>query len=212
MNLSILILQIIGIILSLILCFGIPAYLKKKGENLATQEDIGKITEEVKKVESMFSVKTSGEIDYLALKRKVILEFYGSLNSLESIVMSSFSKYSDNWQFENNELVKQCNNSYNNYKIKEGEVLLFLKDNEFLDILIAIGRHLINASNLFETHCIKVKHTLNNNETNEDQKFKIMSSLKADFNEKRGEEIDALSIHKIKLIKHLDKCLKDTFK
>lgn len=212
MNGLILFFQIIGIILSLILCFGIPAYFKKKGENLATQEDIRNITEEVKKVESMFSVKTSGEIDYLALKRKVILEFYGSLNSLESIVMSSFSRYSDNWQFENNELVKECNNSYNNYKMKEGEVLLFLNDNEFVDMLMAIGGHIINSLNLFEVHCIKVKHTLNNNETNEDQKFEIMSSLKADFNEKRGLELDSLSNHKVLLIKYIDKCLKDTFK
>ncbi|AQW96668.1 hypothetical protein BBD31_01595 [Elizabethkingia anophelis] len=186
--------------------------LKEKAKNLATRQDIGKITAEVKKVESMFTVKTSGEIDYLALKRKVILDFYGSLNSLETIVMSSFSKFSDNWEFENNELVKECNNSYNNYKMKEGEVLLFLNDNEFIDMLMAIGGHIINSLNLFETHCIKVKHTLNNNETNEDQKFEIMSSLKADFYEKRGLELDALSNHKVLLIKFIDKCLKDTFK
>ncbi|MCT4287375.1 hypothetical protein HZP25_11690 [Elizabethkingia anophelis] len=189
-----------------------PSYLSEKAKNLATRQDIANITAEVKKVESMFSVKTSGEIDYLALKRKVILDFYGSLNSLETTAMSSFSKFGNNWEFENNELVKECNNSYNNYKMKEGEVLLFLNDDEFIDMLMAIGGHIINSLNLFETHCIKVKHTLNNNETNEDQKFEIMSSLKVDFNEKRGLEMDALSNHKVLLIKYIDKCLKDTFK
>ncbi|OPC51491.1 hypothetical protein BAY06_03955 [Elizabethkingia anophelis] len=127
----ILVLQIIGIILSLILCFGIPAYLKKKGENLATQEDIGKITEEVKKVESMFSISTSSEIDYNTMKRKEIFEYFNILNTYSSLILSSLIEHKEDRLFENKKLFEKIKNSYMEYSIKDESMLLFFSIEDF---------------------------------------------------------------------------------
>ena len=57
----------------------LSGYSNEKGKNLATKEDIGKITEIIKKVEAEIKVKENTEIDYLILKRKIILEYFSTL-------------------------------------------------------------------------------------------------------------------------------------
>ena len=44
----------IGIIIGLILNKFLPSYFSKKGENLATKEDIGKITKEIEEVKNIY--------------------------------------------------------------------------------------------------------------------------------------------------------------
>lgn len=71
---------IINILLSVILICSIffRSFLQEKGKNLATKEDIGKITEEIEKVKNEFSLKSQKETDFFFEKKKSLLEFYDS--------------------------------------------------------------------------------------------------------------------------------------
>ena len=44
----------------------VPAYLSKKAENLATREDVAKITEEIERVKSQYAVVIDVLVDHLA--------------------------------------------------------------------------------------------------------------------------------------------------
>ena len=82
-NLIFNILILVGIILMLYFQFYVPSYLKKKGENLATKEDIAQITKEIKEVETKF--KVLNEQFSLHHERNPIENIRTRLKSIESI-------------------------------------------------------------------------------------------------------------------------------
>lgn len=65
------ILILVGIIiLSVLAKVYLPSYLKKKGENLATKEDIGQITREIEKARSQYT----SELERLKADLKLVIE------------------------------------------------------------------------------------------------------------------------------------------
>ena len=124
---------LVGVILLLYFKFYVPSYLKKKGENLATKEDIGLITKEIKSVEARIKIKESGEIDYFSLKRKIILDYFGAYNNWERIVTDATSTY-ENAEVKNNLLIEKIKETKFNYNLKEGEIEIFIEDLNFYEM------------------------------------------------------------------------------
>lgn len=79
-------------ILGLIVDRFLPSYFSKKGENLATKEDVGKITIEIEKVKNIFK----DQYDLSRAER----EFYGRM--IETIYR--FSAEIKKYEFENKQL------------------------------------------------------------------------------------------------------------
>ena len=67
------------LLLVLVFCGGaflgkyLPSYLSQKGKNLATQEDIGKITREVEQVKSEFRERLEGIVEHLRYRNQLRL-------------------------------------------------------------------------------------------------------------------------------------------
>ena len=71
------------------------AYNEEKGKNLATKEDIGNITNEIKSVESKFTILTNLHSGILSEERNTIIEF----NEKYSLWVGS---YMINWRLNSN--------------------------------------------------------------------------------------------------------------
>ena len=54
----------------------LPSYANKKGENLATKEDIGEITREIEKVKTAMASAQHEHEEYLREQRACLLKFY----------------------------------------------------------------------------------------------------------------------------------------
>ncbi len=99
MNTKIIIILIIQIILFIVGLFIIffKSYFKKKGENIATKEDIGLITKEIENIKNEISFKNQKKIDFFFERKKNLINFYdyyfiwvnGSLNVIDHIISHS---------------------------------------------------------------------------------------------------------------------------
>lgn len=149
-----LILIIVQVLISAVLYFllknFIPTYINEKGKNLATKQDIEVITEKIKTVESKINIKTTSQIDYNSVKRKMILEFFGAFNHLETTLFRHYSD-SDN-EAKNLGFIEKMNDAKFNYNVKQGEVELFIGGMEFLTIVKDINKVLLELSHTVEMH------------------------------------------------------------
>jgi hypothetical protein len=84
---------LIGIIIGLLLNRSLPSYFSKKGENLATKEDIGKITKEMEEIKNIYQNKYD--------LSKVEREFY---NNMVAIIYE-FSAEIKKYEFKENTVV-----------------------------------------------------------------------------------------------------------
>lgn len=66
------VMYILAFLVGLVLKDFLPSYSKKKGENLATKEDIAAITAEVKNVEALFNKELEGTKNYYQMKMAAI--------------------------------------------------------------------------------------------------------------------------------------------
>lgn len=81
----------------------VKAYESEKGKNLATKEDIGEITREIKSVESKFTLLTNLQTGILSEERNAIAEFAKSI----TIWINSYQR---------------------NFKLEQGDIESFLED------------------------------------------------------------------------------------
>lgn len=77
MELTRLIFDIILVIIGLYYIF-FKSYFQKKGQNLATKEDIGKITSEIEIVKNEISLQTQRQSDLFFERKKCLIGFYES--------------------------------------------------------------------------------------------------------------------------------------
>lgn len=189
----------------------LPSYFSEKGKNLATKEDIEVITEKIKTVESKIKIKESGEIDYNSLKRKTILDFFGTYNNWERLITGSYCNSSDQSESKNEVTVQKINDAKFAYNLKEGEIEIFIEDNQFYHLRKDVSIHLLKMQHAFEIYCTDIDLIIKT-ETDyiiRSQKVRaIMSSYNTDSLQKMRE----LMPHRNKLILYLEKILKDSFK
>ncbi|HAY3504303.1 TPA: hypothetical protein JRX02_002929 [Elizabethkingia anophelis] len=216
MDLSILILQIGGIILMLILKFAVPSYLNEKGKNLATKEDIAKITEEVKKVESIFSVKTSGEIDFNSVRNKYVMEYYSSLCNLEYLLMSNVPSDDDlNYKIFNSKLTDLIEKAGTDLVIKGSylDLLFFSDDNkEYTDIKSNVSKYVQQLISLSKIH-IRDSEFIRKQRMDKMEQLDELSNLNNDIYERKAELIRENWVgSKHDLLNYLNKSILNTFK
>ncbi len=148
MQILILILQIVFIALGILGFFYIknllPSYFSEKGKNLATKEDIEEITEKIKSVETKIKIKESSKIEYDALKRETVLEYFGTLNSWQNVLLDMVSDISSNCDYHNSIKIQKIEDIYLKYNIKQ----------EGINNLVSDQMQLQEVSNkLQETKC-----------------------------------------------------------
>lgn len=115
----------------------IIAFFKEKGKNLATKDDIGKITNEIKIVESKFtnqteilksqlSILTNVQTEISAIERNVIIDFNKQLFSFIHLIVAGIDNCT------NNEALDLYAKRLNDFSIQAANCLplltLFIKD------------------------------------------------------------------------------------
>ena len=66
----------------------LPAYFSKKGENLATKEDIEEITDKIESVKSVIEIEKSSYLDFMVDRKDVLLAFYDEVTTFQYELMS----------------------------------------------------------------------------------------------------------------------------
>jgi hypothetical protein len=186
----------------------LPAYLTEKAKNMATKEDISGITKQIKEVESKISIKTTGEIDYNSLKRKIILDFFGAYSHFETLLFRDSLEYDT--EQKNLNMIDKINNAQFNYNLKQSELSLFLNSLEFntlfheLEVLLLTFQHelIIHKNDL--NHFIRSYDDL-------DVRYAHISESKSVYHKLKMEHISTTdSLHK-RLISNLQSELKSSF-
>lgn len=200
---------LVGVILLLYFKFYVPSYLKKKGENLATKEDIGLITKEIKSVEAKIKIKESGEIDYFSLKRKIILDYFGAYNNWERIVTDATSTY-ENAEVKNNLLIEKIKETKFNYNLKEGEIEIFIEDLNFYELRKNVTLTLLNLQNELELHFEEINYIVKTSSDNNQMHEKIREAKKK-YHTILISKMQDLWPERNLLIRYLEDILKKTF-
>lgn len=125
-------LQAVLIIVVIYLAF-FKSYLKQKGKNLATKEDISGITREIEKVKSELQVTTKNEIDFKADQRKAVLEFYDSFVYWYEVVLElSNSNLDADRMKEIEQYGDRIDDAYKNVVINARRLELYISEDENL--------------------------------------------------------------------------------
>ena len=121
----------------------IITYFKEKGKNLATKEDIGKITEEIKSVESQFineteklknklAILANVQTDITSMERQAIIEINKSLFMWIDSVLNIPNINSSN---QIDDYINTQNQLYKNVQQDEIVLRLFVKSDNIHNIL-----------------------------------------------------------------------------
>ena len=210
-NLIFNILILVGIILMLYFQFYVPSYLKKKGENLATKEDIAQITKEIKEVETKFKVRESGEIDYNSLKRSKILEYFSAINNWQRLITDSSSDFSDNYEVKNELTINNIKEAKTNYNFKEGEIEIFISDSEFYHLRKDLSVKILMLQFDFEKHCLNIS-TIIKTELDLTPRYEKLLIERKNYQEEVVKKLRDLMPNRNKLIEYLDKLIKESLK
>lgn len=118
-------------------------YWQKKAENIATKEDIGKITKKIKTIETGFDVLKENRIGFQTEKRKSVITFYEKLNNLFNYL--EYARYDyESFEVKRNRLDELISA----FNFAEARLRLFMK--EYTDELrvqvfsISVDLHLVN--------------------------------------------------------------------
>ncbi|WP_432221298.1 hypothetical protein ACRASX_11290 [Flavobacterium sp. TMP13] len=167
MEIILIIVQILILVAIVIAYFMIknllPSYFSEKGKNIATKEDI---TEKVKTVESSISILTGNIVDYNSLKRNYILDYFGAYNNWQRTISNNEVDYSSNAKEINKQRLERILEAKRLYNIKEGEIELFISDQEFYQARTDLTIETLKFQQLFEELSLEIEHINQKNETN----------------------------------------------
>lgn len=214
MNWETLIIIVAQIVISLILFFLIknyyPAYFTEKGKNVATKEDIEEITEKIKTVESKISIRTSGELDYNALRRKIILDYFGAYNHWERLVSLSNANYENDCDIKNALTMTKINEAKFNYNLKEGEIEVFISDTDFYTLRGKLTVALLKLQQEFEIHTIKITRIIKTEPDPSIRKQQRENEIDR-YNVLLLDKLKEIKSHRNQLLNYLEGVLKQSF-
>jgi len=72
---------VVGLVLGFLLKDYLPSYARKKGENLATKEDIEEITRKIESVKVAISFEKEREKQFLDTKQQLLMNFYDEITA-----------------------------------------------------------------------------------------------------------------------------------
>ncbi|MDV4012615.1 hypothetical protein CMT68_03200 [Elizabethkingia anophelis] len=212
--------EILSIILEIALLVGgvylfftvknlLPSYFSEKGKNMATKEDIEIITEKIKTVESNINVLTGNIVDYNSIKRKIILDYFAAYNNWHRTISNADLDYSESCAEINKKRYEEILQVKHLYNLKEGEIELFLKENEFYEIRLPLTIQTLKYQQLYEATASELIYIRQSNQENKLEKIsEKMSNFRAEIL-KMEKEIQKL---RKPLIILLEKYLSDMMK
>lgn len=189
----------------------IPSYFDEKGKNLATKEDIGEITEIVKKVEAEIKVKENVEIDYLILKRKTILEYFSALLYWQNIIINSDADTSDDNRLKNQIRIEKINEKREEYNLKQSEVEIFISDENFYKLRTPLVQEILKYQLEFEKYCLKISKIISEEKDLNVRRKKILEEIKK-YGDISLEKLREIRPIRNKLIEYLSEVIKESFK
>lgn len=214
MSWQILLFTVIQIVITLALFFLIknyfPAYFTEKGKNLATKEDIEEITEKIKTVESKINIRTTGEIDYNSLQRKIILDYFGAYNHWERQVSLSEANYENDCDIKNALTLTKINEAKFNYNLREGEIEIFISDVNFYTLRGKLTVALLKLQQEFEIHTIKITHIIKT-ESDYDIKKQQRDNEISRYNTLLIDKLKEIKSHRNQLLIYLEALMKQSF-
>jgi len=131
---------IIGLVVGFIIGKFLPSYFSKKGENLATKEDIGKITSEIEKVKIMFKDQyelSKTERDFYENMTKTIYKFSAKIKKYEFENKSKLA--TKEIVLANEELKKDFFEFIDNASEFVGKSYVFLKEENYQNLKDALN-------------------------------------------------------------------------
>ena len=187
-----------------------PSYFSEKGKNLATKEDIEEITQKIKTVESKISIKTSSEIDYQSLKRKIILDFFATYNVWERLISDARSNTGEDSEIKNEILIQKIKDAKLNYNFKEGEIEIFIDDEELFLLRTEVTIKLLKLQHELEKHCDTIDFIVKS-ETDLQLKFEKIREERRRYSEILIDKMTDFMPDRNKLIQYLEEKLKESF-
>ncbi|MEW4982179.1 MAG: hypothetical protein AB1Y26_02955 [Cycloclasticus sp.] len=88
MDETIVLYSVIAFLIGLIVKSYLPSYLSKKGENLATKEDIEEITTKIESVKSAVEIQKDSHLDYMGDRKEALLLFYDEVTTFRYELMA----------------------------------------------------------------------------------------------------------------------------
>ena len=180
------ILLLIGeIIFGFILYFG-QSYTKKKAENIATKEDIGDITKEIKSVESKFvneteklrsslSVLANIQTNVESIKRNAIIDFNKTVFALmNSVISGSIPNLTDNKTLD--EYVQRLSNISEQAFADQVLLDLFIEDNSLKKVANEVLINILKMNSIRQNDVLELENI--NDEFNEIKNKDIDSATK----------------------------------
>ncbi len=202
------ILILIGIILLLYFKFFIPSYLKEKGKNLATKEDIKEITKlvedikhsnnsSIEKLKTEMSIISKNYFVKIDSERESIIDFLSKLSSYieyRTTASNLFLIKTDKVFFE--EILKVNFQEYSMIRVSHSKFALFCENNELLDLSTKLMIELSEVySNIISIHK-KTSNILEAREkyieTTQNDKNTISNEIINRLNTMMDENIDSL--------------------
>lgn len=186
----------------------IIAFFKEKGKNLATKDDIGKITNEIKSVESAFTNKTEILKSQLSLLTNVKSEIYSTerdaiINANEKLYqwlshIMRFPALGDNDDIDR--YIKKMDDLYHEEQACEALLELFIDDKVIIDNIHNISGYIYNIHIAKQIILYRLQKQNSDPEINELK----LNNLENETREKLIELIDKYGIispkvHKLRL-------------
>lgn len=156
------------------------------------------------------NIKESGEIDYNTLKRQKILDYFGAYNNWERLVTDASSITTNNYQLHNESLLERIKEAKLSYNFKEGEIELFIKEQEFYELRKNISVNLLKLQQEFEIHCLNVDKIIST-ESNPTYRFEKIKEEKTNYHNILLSKLRELMPFRNGLIEFLETCLKESF-
>ncbi len=152
---------VIGLLAGWMLKDYVPGYARKKGENLATKEDIEAITQKVESVKASVSLGAEREKQFIDKKQQLLLSFYDEITQfyyeLLAVNFGDFPSDSGKSLYEYQVLFKK--NVAEILKAYQRLVIFLAPDSQLLQLAESITASSTDAAKILKKNFGKVKHT-----------------------------------------------------
>lgn len=188
------------------------SYFNEKGKNLATKEDIADITREVKKVESMFSISTSSEIDYNSLKRNAIVSFVEALDYWYALIKTNQYQKNENYKEDNTNLLINIYKAKTTTYVKYSGLELYIQSENIDTFYNRTMLILTLMENDLEIFCEKIEQLYKTGFNSKETSSFFLFEPERKYLEHQALQDKDYKDERKKLIKYLNILLMETFK
>lgn len=168
----------------------VKGYLSKKGENLATKEDIQQITKLQGEVLNDLEKLKHNRISFDEKKREVIMNLFSSISILVDVIyFSQMQITGKNFLEENERNNRQLHSSYYSFISSKSKVDLFVDDTSVLDNLYGIQSLLGSIVFSHTAICKKIQISFEGNSSDFAQLENFAEEYMSNVSEKQKEFI-----------------------